>query len=521
MQSGVLNKLRIKFIAINMAMATLVLVCTFGTVCTLDYFSSVNSINTYLTNVLNHIAQADNLSGQVEGVQPLEVPDEERADIAIINEEEALFRESGLGNTASSSNKTSNVNPPAASGVFTPKEDANNSAATNAANGVSSNSTTPSPGTVTENAAANTAEKEASLPVIGRTITEGRILSAAFRVYKTGIYTALPGYSTASLPESTLLRANAQIINSPNFHGYLSEFDLIYEKAPTNGGWFVVYADAATTHAWKSLAMLLTIVGLIALVIFFLINIAFSNWALRPVARSIKQQQQFTADASHELKTPLTVILANLSILRSHPNSTVDEQMQWIASSETEAQRMQGLVNDMLSLARPKSHAESSKTFAAFEPLDLSDLVEGEVLQFESVAFERGIMLESSIAEGIFVKGDAEKLGRMVSTLIDNACKYVEENGTVQVTLEVDGSNALVDPKAVLRVYNTGEPIPADDIAYLFDRFFRADKARTGGKGGYGLGLAIGRDIAREHHGDITVSSSDEGTTFTVTLPTV
>ena len=223
---------------------------------------------------------------------------------------------------------------------------------------------------------------------------------------------------------------------------------------------------------------------------------------------------------------------------------------------------MQLLVNEMLSLARPTEDkpVEVAAESQDHVDIDFSDLVEGEVLQFESVAFERGIDMESKIEQGLHVNGDAERLGRMVSTLIDNACKYTPDDGSVTIslttaaasTLKGSGSFASKDAASgsksrtgrasrvgrhsknavgraksvskneciVLKVQNEGAPISEEDLPHLFDRFYRADKARTSGKGGYGLGLAIGREIAREHDGDITVTSTEkEGTVFTVALP--
>lgn len=475
MEETLIKRLRIKFISINMALAFFVLLITFGTVCALNHMNSVNTINEHLAYVLTRASvTASHTAGQVESVQPLERPNVPTADIALT--ESVVESNEGA---------------------------ASSSAATTA----SSKKVGSAPSTV-------------SAPVIGSGQASASILTAVYKVDSDGVYTTVPAYTTATMPESILLRANASVLESTSVRGYLVEFDLMYEKLQTDGGWYVAYANAASTHGWQILAVLLAIVGLIALIVFFLINIVFSQWATRPVAQSIHRQQQFTADASHELKTPLTVILANLSILRSHADSTVAEQMQWVESSEREAERMQTLVNDMLSLARARTAKGGAPAPEQMQQLDLSDLVEGEVLQFESVAFERGILLESSIKEGIMVRGDAEKLGRMASTLIDNACKYVEDNGLVDVALDVDASNMVKGPVARLRVHNTGEAIPADQLKHLFDRFYRADKARTGGKGGYGLGLAIGQQIAHEHNGEITVASSPEaGTTFTVTLP--
>lgn len=498
MEQGIIWRLRVKFIAINMALAFLVLLVTFGTVCALNHANSVNTINTHLAYVLSRASSTlTNPSSQVEGVQALEQPDVPRADVSLID---------GFG----------------AGGVAGALGDPLEDRADGAANATEETAANSVPASTETDASVHipSAAGTVAAPVIGSGQASSTILTAVFRVERSGIYTTVPAYTSATIPESILLRADDAVISSPDARGYLPEFDLMYEKLSIEDGWLVAYANASSTHAWQQLAVLLGIVGLIALIVFFLINILFSQWATLPVALSIRQQQQFTADASHELKTPLTVILANLSILRSHADSTVAQQMQWVESSEREAQRMQLLVNDMLNLARPKTEAKPLGNEVLRDPVDLSDLVEGEVLQFESVAFERGILLEERIQPHVRVAGDAEKLGRMVSTLIDNACKYVEESGLVDITLEVDASNPVADPQAVLRVHNTGEAIPPDQLERLFDRFYRADKARTGGKGGYGLGLAIGQQIANEHNGQITVASAPgEGTTFTVTLP--
>ena len=171
---------------------------------------------------------------------------------------------------------------------------------------------------------------------------------------------------------------------------------------------------------------------------------------------------------------------------------------------------MQELVGDMLALAQAESAEAQQRT-----RVDLSDLVSKEALQFESVAFERGIDMAEDVADGVAVDGDARKLEKLAGTLIDNACKYAGDGGTVRIALSVEGR------KAVLSVRNTGPTIPPEDIEHIFDRFYRADKARTrDNTGSFGLGLAIAREAAESHGGSIRAKSSDaEGTVFTVTLP--
>ena len=179
--------------------------------------------------------------------------------------------------------------------------------------------------------------------------------------------------------------------------------------------------------------------------------------------------------------------------------------------------KRQGLVGDLLALAKmdeEEAAAQSGAARPAFEEVDLSDVLEGEVLQFESVAFERGVKLESQVEPGIELRGNEQRLRRLAGTLIDNACKYVDDGGAVDVSLSRSAKQAR------LAVRNTGAPISPEDLPHVFDRFYRADKARTGSAGGHGLGLAIARAIAEEHGGTLTVSSTQaEGTVFTATLP--
>lgn len=320
--------------------------------------------------------------------------------------------------------------------------------------------------------------------------------------------TVASGYTTAWLDDDVLSAAASEVGSLPGGTGLLSDLGLVYQKATLNGVTYVAFADASYTTGWQSLALTLVIAGICTLAVFFVVALLLSRWALKPVEEAWESQRQFVADASHELKTPLTVVLANTSILLKHPEATIASQSQWVESTQIEAESMQGLVNEMLELAQVESRAGLVR-----EPLDFSDLVDGEVLQFESVAFERGCALEGEVAGGVSVSGDAQRLRKMASTLIENALKYVDDGGTVDVSLIADGKTAT------LRIRNTGSTISPEDLPHIFDRFYRTDKARTSGTGGFGLGLAIAREIAREHDGDITCQSDASGTTFTVTLP--
>lgn len=242
---------------------------------------------------------------------------------------------------------------------------------------------------------------------------------------------------------------------------------------------------------------------------FFAVSVLLSRWLVRPVEESWRRQQQFVADASHELKTPLTVLLADADILLGHPDDTIRSQSRWVEHLRDEGLRMKGLVEDLLFLAR----GDAGDRERPRGRVELSQVCEGCVMSFEPLAFEAGLVLESSVAPGVGVTGDGEELRRLCAILLDNACKYCGPGGTVRVTLEGGG-------EAALTVHNTGEPIPAEDQAHLFERFYRADAARGREKGGYGLGLSIAAAIVERHGGKIAVrSTAGEGTAFTVTLP--
>ena len=333
---------------------------------------------------------------------------------------------------------------------------------------------------------------------------------AVYLVNADSSYTSMQKFASATIDEDVLASAIEKLSSADDGSGTIDELGLHYDKRTLDEGTLVAFADTTTTSGWKQLALSLFIAGLGIVLAFAVIGYFLSNWALRPVKEAWDSQRQFVADASHELKTPLTVMLANNSILLKHPGSTIASQSQWIESSQVEAERMQGLINEMLELAQVESRAAAVR-----EQVDFSDLVDGIGLQFESVAFERGCELECEIQEGINVEGDANRLSKAVSTLVENALKYVDEGGRVDVRLTRAGRNAQ------LVITNTGSVISEEDLPHIFDRFYRTDKARTSGAGGFGLGLAIAREIAREHGGDIACKSdAASGTTFTMTIAT-
>ena len=230
-----------------------------------------------------------------------------------------------------------------------------------------------------------------------------------------------------------------------------------------------------------------------------------------PGGKAWQQQRQFVADASHELKTPLTVLLADADILLAHPEQTIDSQRKWVEYIQDEARRMKELVEDLLFLARNDSAAEKERKR---QPVVLSDVCWNCMLSFEPVAFERGAQVNGDIDPEVRLLGDEGQLRRLVTILLDNACKYAGPAGVVTLRLGRSGE------RVTLTVHNTGEAISAEDQQHLFERFYRTDAARDRQKGGYGLGLSIVKEIIQAHGENIDVVSTEGvGTEFIFSLP--
>jgi signal transduction histidine kinase len=313
-----------------------------------------------------------------------------------------------------------------------------------------------------------------------------------------------------SVTEDSLRSIARELADATKNEGVLKPYNLRYLKRPEYGGFKVALIDMSEERAAVRHTVLISALSLLAsLSAFFVVSFFLSGWVFKPAERAWQQQRRFVADASHELKTPLTVILANAGILKNSCGAPARELLRWIDNTEAEGQRMKKLVDDLLFLAK----SDGAGPPAVHARIRFGDLVQSAALSFESLAFARGIRIDASRVEGgVCVNGDAFLLYRLVSVLLDNAVKYSDDGGTVSLFLDVRRS------KAVLSVHNNGLSVAAEDLAHLFERFYRADRARAGE--GYGLGLAIAESIAEQHCGRIVAESDDaRGTVFTVFLP--
>lgn len=241
---------------------------------------------------------------------------------------------------------------------------------------------------------------------------------------------------------------------------------------------------------------------IIEIVMLYLSKI-LTDYATKPAEDSFKKQKCFIMDASHELKTPITVILANAEALE-----TDRDNEKWLNNIKNESERMNKLVNDLLTLAKTENELDEIVLINN----DLSRIVEKSLLTFESLMYEKNISLEHSIENNITLKSDKTKIESLLSILLDNAIKHSEEDGKIIINLKKQKNNII------LEVINKGKPIPKEDETKIFERFFREDKSRNRNENRYGLGLAIAKNIVISHNGDISASSKDGYTTFKVTF---
>ncbi len=298
-----------------------------------------------------------------------------------------------------------------------------------------------------------------------------------------------------------------EAFKSESATGRIEKYDLLFTKVSVPGGQTLIFVDVSGQNAALSaLIQGSVLIGVASLILFLGISILLAWWAVKPVEKAWQQQKQFVSDASHELKTPLTVIMSNAELLQE---AELDQasRMQFAGGVLTMAHQMRGLIEGMLDLAR----ADNGRIRADFDRIDLSALVSEAAMQFEPVFYERQLLLDSGITQSIHGTGSRQHLYQVVSILLDNAAKY-SDPGIVTVRLQRQGRG-----KCLLTVANPGVPIAPQDRERIFDRFYRLDQARTR-TGSYGLGLAIAKQIVGEHNGKIWVQSNETGNCFCVEL---
>jgi two-component system sensor histidine kinase CiaH len=284
-----------------------------------------------------------------------------------------------------------------------------------------------------------------------------------------------------------------------------------YIRDDYEDGHRIVFLDVTSQQGiLTNLTYTFLTVAFIMLIFIFFISRFFSNKAIEPIKDAFDKQKQFIADASHELKTPLAVISTNVDVLLSNKEDYINNQSKWLYYIKSEVERMTKLTQDLLYLTQ----IDYSDIKMIFSDFNLSEAVENVILTMEAVIYENNISLQYDIEPNLKAYGNSEQIKQVVMILLDNALKYTNDKGRVNVTLKKYQNNILFS------VVNTGKGISEEYTDEIFDRFYRIDKSRSRNNGGYGLGLAIAKAIVEQHRGKIFVKSVvDESTTFSVELP--
>lgn len=318
---------------------------------------------------------------------------------------------------------------------------------------------------------------------------------------KDGKYAA--SANNDSLTAETAQEYIDQIIADNETIGMTGNMSYCAEKK-SNGTLMVLTDRTAEIDMMRKLKRTTLIVGIISIIFLSAAAYFLSGFIVSPLKQTFEKQKQFISDASHELKTPLTVISTNADVLEGEIGEN-----KWLNYIQDQADRMNVLVNDLLSLSR----LENNKRDFITGVFNLSRAVTNAALPFECQAFESQKNFILNIEEDIYLNGSEQHIKQMTGIFIDNALKYSKDGGTVRVSLTKE------DNKAVFAVYNTGSGVPEEDVDKLFERFYRSDESRTRSTGGYGLGLAIAKSIIDKHKFKVQVENQEgKSICFVVTM---
>jgi two-component system, OmpR family, sensor histidine kinase CiaH len=327
-------------------------------------------------------------------------------------------------------------------------------------------------------------------------LPDGTLLANPQQVDVTDLSWVQPGFGQATISTTALNDEPTRVVA---------------RRAPDGGTILVGQSLAPEEAALHSLLLVLLAGGGLGLLLSFAVAWFLSGRALVPIQQAFARQQEFVADASHELRTPLTVLRSTTDVLDRHRTEPLASNGELFDDMRAEIARMERLAADLLTLAR----SDGGELELMTAPLDLGQLTGDLVRRVTPLADGRGVELRSEVVgESPTVEADPDRLQQVLLVLLDNAIKHTPSGGHVKVRVHPQAGNAIVD------VIDTGSGIPAEDLPRIFDRFYRADKARS--SGGTGLGLAIAKMLVDAHHGHLSVASTQgAGTRFSICLPLV
>ena len=308
----------------------------------------------------------------------------------------------------------------------------------------------------------------------------------------------------AALDRQTVVDCVNDILADGGSRGYVDYYRFAVFQNPEGGSMVIALDCFLQLQSAYNMLRVTVLVSLACAVIVFFLLAFFSHRAIRPFAENLERQRQFVTDASHELKTPLAILSADLGMLEEElPES------RWLLSAQGQVTRLEKLIRNLVELARTEESVKD-ETVSAFS---LSDAAEASAEAFVPLAEAAGKALIPEIAPGIEVEGVENDLFRLLSILLDNGVKYCDPGGVVLLSLTRRGRNAC------LLVSNPCEDLDPSQLPRYFDRFYRADSSRARSTGGYGIGLSTAKAIVARHRGKISNRYEDGVITFLVTLP--
>lgn len=294
-----------------------------------------------------------------------------------------------------------------------------------------------------------------------------------------------------------------KVTNSGKNSGYNDIYK--YKVVTQPYGSMIVFMDCRSQIQMASVFLVTSCtVALVNFIFVFILVYVFSKKAINPIIETMEKQKQFITDAGHEIKTPLAIISANADVLELTGGSN-----EWITSIRNQTIRLDKLVKNLLTLSK----MDESNINLVFADFDLSDVVTKTAGSFETIAETQNKKFIMDIQPELKLHGDEGSIQQLVSTLVDNALKYTNEEGTIKISLSSTKKGVK------LEVFNTSDDIDKENLDKLFDRFYRSDSSRSRKTGGYGIGLSIAKSIVQAHSGKISAKSEDgKSICFTVIM---
>ena len=307
----------------------------------------------------------------------------------------------------------------------------------------------------------------------------------------------------AAVDTQTAIQYAGSVLEKGKDRGFLEDYRyIVYE---TEGEIHMIFLDySREMRSFRSFLLTGAAVSAGGLMAVLILLIFLSGGIVKPFSENYEKQKRFITDAGHELKTPLTIIDADAEVLEMDLGEN-----EWLRDIQSQTKRLAELTNSLVFLSRMEEQPHMEKI-----PFPVSDVVQEMAEGFEALAKARGKTLTCKISPMLSMNGDEKSIRQLVSILLDNAVKYTDDRGRMEITLEKQ-KNTLC-----LKVFNTAEAVHRENLPHLFERFYRTDKSRNSQTGGYGLGLSIALAIVNAHKGKITATTQDEKSLLiTATFP--